>query len=124
MGRRIRVALAGALVAVMLAGCTMIDAHRPAPADWPPLAVVERRASFLEVQRACKPDMPLMLSLVVGVYLGCARIHFDANLCEVWLLEGADEATAAHERMHCAGYDHIGGTVLRDGWSEHKRRRK
>jgi hypothetical protein len=128
MGRRIGLPFPrvyrAAVLAATLSGCTIIDAHRGPPEDWPPLAVVERRASFLDVQRACNPDMPLLASLLVGVYLGCARIHFDASLCEVWLLEDADAATAAHERMHCAGFDHIGGSVLRHGWSEYKGRRQ
>jgi hypothetical protein len=112
-----------ALLALLASGCTIVDMNRPPPADWPELRVIEQRASFLDLQRVCNPGTPLAISLLIGVIQSCAWIYFDRGECVIWSTEDASPEVLEHERAHCAGYDHIAGSTLAEGWTSWKRAR-
>jgi hypothetical protein len=108
-----------ALVAAALAGCSSIDYHTPAPADWPDLMPIEHHVSHAEMRERCMPFMAWYESPEA-----CAIVQFVERRCDIWLSAdfppGAD--VIEHERAHCAGRDHPGDSTLRDAWRAYQGR--
>jgi len=108
--------LAAAILAVTLTACTAIDTHRQPPADWPNLEVTVQKVGFWELQRVCGGNL-------ITQYFGCAWIYFATMVCNVFY--AADDESAVyvieHEKMHCRGHDHIGSSMLADGWEKWKK---
>ena len=100
------------LLAALLVGCTTIDSHTTPPSDWPNLAVAEHVVSSHAMLDACMPYMGFL-----QFPLACAIIFFEKLTCDIYV---TGPAHLEHERMHCAGYDHIGDSTLRDAWEEYK----
>jgi hypothetical protein len=101
-----RAAAAGALLGAC--GCTLIGHERVS--DWPRLEVLEHYVPHAEMRSRC------------GQYAGfgmspeaCAEFDLARGRCDIWY--SADfpppPPVIAHERLHCAGYDHIGESSLR-----------
>ena len=96
------------ILALLLTGCTPIS-HIPTP-GWPALAVTEHHVSNREMRDACVPYMPAGVSP-----MGCAVMDLDAKTCDIWLSKDfPDEHALEHERLHCLGHDHPGGTFMVD----------
>lgn len=94
----------------------MFIAHEPAPADWPALAVAEHRVSWEEMTKRCSKYAPFGWTP-----MACSEIRLTTRRCDIWL--SADHAAPyiiEHERLHCAGHDHVGDTNLRDMWAHWK----
>lgn len=57
--------------------------------------------------------------------LACAEINLYAGTCDIWF--SADfppgDSIIEHERLHCQGYDHIGGNLLKRAHAEWQNRR-
>jgi len=110
------------LLILLLAGCARlvdIDYDTKPPADWPKL---EERITYADretVQRWC--NMPKALR---NKAFNCAVVSFRYGLCMIYLSERTPEALA-HERGHCAGYDHVGdGRKSHAAWERWKRDQK
>jgi hypothetical protein len=117
------VRLIGACAAALLVGCTVIG-HNPAPADWPTLKVVEHHVSSREMADVCYQyvEVPMWLRLLGANIEGCAIIHFDTRVCDIWVSgDFPDARVLAHEYEHCEGRDHPGTSNLSDAWAAFKK---
>lgn len=90
-----------------LSGCNSINYDQRPPADWPELRVVIHKSGFMARQE-CN-----------GTLGGCAVPNFCAKRCDVYL-QVDSRAIEAHERAHCAGYDHPGDDTMRGLWEGYK----
>lgn len=101
----------GTLLIAGAAGCATIDSHERI-AGWPELKVVEHRVSFDEVRARCKKYAgPLMTPL------GCTEFHFARSEAHIYVTpELAMDSVLEHERLHAAGYDHVGSDNMRRLW--------
>ena len=114
------------LAALFLSGCMSnpIDMGTPPPADWPSLKVVEKRVAFSEMLEKCGSSVgEVIVALFVPVAqipLGCARVNFCTEKCDVWLSENPSEEVVEHERLHCKGYSHKGSNYFARIWHNHK----
>ena len=95
-----------AVLSAALAGCAAIDKSQTVP-GWPELKIVEHHVTRDEMLAQCQPWFRS------GVPEGCTLFHFDRNEAHIyvrndftarWVLE--------HERLHAAGYDHVGSTHM------------
>src|ERR671919_3132816 len=96
-----------ALLSAALAGCTILNTHERVP-GWPALKVVEHHVAHAEMRDRCQRYAP-PLSLAEGCTLfyldqGEAHIYVSKDFPARWVLE--------HERLHAAGYDHVGSTAM------------
>jgi hypothetical protein len=96
-----------ATFAALAAGCSVIG-HEPV-AGWPALEIVEHHVPHAQMRDRC------------ARYVGfgsnpeaCAEFDLAAGKCHIWF--SADfppqRFIVQHERLHCAGYDHIGSTAM------------
>lgn len=99
------------LVVLLLAGCTTIG-HEPPPADWPALRVQEDRLEVREMRDRCQRYAGWH-----SVADACTEINFAENWCRISYVYPEN---LAHERLHCAGRDHVGESTLRDAWARYK----
>jgi hypothetical protein len=91
----------------LLAGCSVMG-HEPV-ANWPALQIIEHRVSQEAMVARCSRYVGFGMSP-----LGCAEFDFNLSRCHVWLTGASPNFVLQHERLHCAGYDHIGSTNMRD----------
>ena len=102
----------GALV-LCLSGCAVVDSHRQV-ADWPTLKVVEYHVSEREMRDRCAPYVAPLMSP-----MGCTLYYFDLHEAHIYVSKDfPSQFVLEHERLHAAGYDHIGSdelqTILKD----------
>ena len=92
-----------------LGACTTI-AHEKVE-GWPQLTVVEHYVPHHVMRDRCVKYTPFGSSPEA-----CAEFNLAELRCDLWF--SADfpppKAFIQHERMHCAGYDHVGETNMRD----------
>jgi hypothetical protein len=90
-----------------LAGCTIVG-HERVP-DWPQLTVREHYVAHHVMRDKCAKYVPFGMSPEA-----CMEFDLHAGICDIWY--SADfppgRSVIEHERLHCRGYDHIGGNVL------------
>lgn len=108
-------------VLAALAACTAIG-HTPPPADWPKLEVIMHEESVGAMLAHCYPPMSALAKVIGFIPLACANINFDRKRCDIWQLPNPVPERVEHERLHCQGYDHVGGSYLADGWAAWKAR--
>ena len=102
------------LLALLLPACATIDLETPPPVGWPKL---EERVvyGFAATQKCAGAFFPFTIAA------GCAHIHLGDMTCTLHFpSENVSPGTMAHERGHCMGYDHPGGTTIRDLWERYK----
>jgi hypothetical protein len=96
-----------AVLGAALAGCATIDTHQRVP-GWPELKIVEYHVSADEVVERCQPYAPRFSvpEACTLFYLqhGEAHIYVKKDFPLQWVLN--------HERLHAAGYDHVGSTAM------------
>ena len=99
--------LAPVLLAMVLSACTLLG-HQKVP-GWPQLVIVEHYVSNTEMRERCAKYVGFGMSPAA-----CAEFNFAANRCDLWF--SADfpptREILEHERLHCQGYDHVGGSTL------------
>jgi hypothetical protein len=93
-------------VLLAVAGCASIDKSSAPPADWPELRIVIHR--HMNEQRCS------------GLIMGCTVPDFCERRCNVYLTSSSPWVEA-HERSHCAGYDHPGDDTMKALWTSYKR---
>ena len=89
--------------ASLLIGCSTIQ-HVPVE-GWPVLKVIENKVSWPEVIAQCSK----YVSPIFWPPFACAEIYVEARECRITY---AFDWTLEHERDHCAGMDHPGGTEI------------
>ena len=97
-----------------------IDYNRRPPSDFPKLRVEAVYGDDEQMKRWCSrvPEANQ------GKVIGCAKMHFEWNLCMVFLSEKKDEFLK-HETAHCEGYGHVGGLKTpADEWELFKAKRQ
>jgi hypothetical protein len=103
-----------AILAALAAGCAM-DHQRVE--GWPALRIVEHYVPHAEMRDRCVRYAGFGMSPEA-----CAEFYLDRNECHIWL--SADfppqKFVVEHERLHCAGYDHIGSTNMAQALSRHQ----
>lgn len=104
------------VLCLALSGCASMISSKPAPADWPKLAVSVHRVSLYEVFKRCgKYLTPSGRLISMGLVQGCAEVRFATMRCDIWMQDN-DPAVLEHEMDHCFGKDHPGDSTLRDAW--------
>ena len=99
-----------ALLAALLAGCTAIGHERVE--GWPALEIVEHYVPHHEMRDRCVRYTGFGMSPEA-----CAEFDLVHRKCHIWF--SADfppqPFIVEHERLHCAGYDHVGSKAMA-GW--------
>lgn len=76
---------------------------------WPALEIVEHRVPHAEMRDRCSRYVAFGMQPEA-----CAEFDLVQRKCHVWL--SADlppqRFIVEHERLHCAGYDHVGSTAM------------
>jgi len=97
-----------AVLAAILAGCSSID-HRRVE-GWPGLEIVEHHVPHAEMRDRCSRYVGFGMSPEA-----CAEFDLPGRKCHIWY--SADfppqRLLIQHERLHCAGYDHVGSTGMK-----------
>jgi hypothetical protein len=92
-----------------LGACTSIGHEKVE--GWPELTVVEHYVPHHVMRDRCVKYTPFGSSPEA-----CAEFNLAEKRCDLWF--SADfpppKAFIQHERMHCAGYDHVGETNMRN----------
>lgn len=93
---------------VFLAGCAINSSVRIA--NWPPLKVVENYVSSATMFDRCQKYAPWG-----SIVEACAEFDLAAGVCNIYYNKEfpPPQRIIDHEREHCAGYDHVGGTEMR-----------
>ena len=96
-----------ALIAALAAGCSVIGHERVE--GWPALEVVEHYVPHAQMRDRCAPYVGFGMSPEA-----CAEFDLVHRKCHIWF--SADfppqKFIIEHERMHCAGYDHVGSSNM------------
>lgn len=96
---------AAALLVSLLSGCSIMG-HQKVE-GWPPLRIVEETVADEVMLSRCSRYDPMPFA--------CAEIFMSIGICRITLSERfAPEWVKEHERLHCAGFDHLGSTAMRD----------
>jgi hypothetical protein len=95
------------LLAALLGGCTAIGHERVE--GWPALEIVEHHVPHAEMRDRCVRYTGFGMSPEA-----CAEFDLAHRKCHIWF--SADfppqRFIIQHERLHCAGYDHMGSTNM------------
>ena len=93
--------------AVLLAGCTINGDTRVE--GWPKLKTVEHYVSTVAMFDQCQKYAPWG-----SVVEACAEFDLTLGVCNIYYSKDfpPSQRVIDHEREHCEGYDHIGGTEL------------
>ena len=96
------------VLSAALTGCALtIDSHRPVP-DWPALKVVEHHVSHDEMYERCRRFVPAF-----SAPEGCTVFLFSQSEAHIYVSKEFPSSWALrHERLHAAGYDHVGSTAM------------
>jgi hypothetical protein len=105
------------LLAALAAGCSVIGHERVE--GWPALQVVEHYVPHAVMRDKCAPYAGFGMSPEA-----CAEFDLVHRQCHIWF--SADfppqKFIVEHERMHCAGYDHVGSTNMARFLQQHHAR--
>ncbi|MCI3951584.1 MAG: hypothetical protein K0R53_1081 [Burkholderiales bacterium] len=103
-----RISLLAAFALLPTFGCTMIGHEKVA--DWPELQVREHHVAHHVMRDKCSKYVAFGMSPDA-----CAEFNLHAGTCDIWYSADFPPGPSIidHERLHCRGYDHIGGDVLR-----------
>lgn len=99
------------LLLAAAAGCTTIDQHVRV-ADWPELMVFEHQVPNAEMYARCNKYVGVLMTP-----LGCTEFNFASGEAHIWVTPGFMMNTVLeHERLHAAGYDHVGSDEMARLW--------
>jgi hypothetical protein len=104
---------------ISLSGCAVINQHQRV-AGWPDLKVVEHHVSHEEMRARC--------TRFVAPYMspeGCTLFYLDQAEAHIYVSKDfPSRHVLEHERLHAAGYDHIGSDNMKRvlaRWKERQR---
>lgn len=105
------------LLAALLTACTTMDHQRVD--GWPELEIVEHYLPHGEMQDRCMRYVGFGMSPEA-----CAEFDLAARKCHIWY--SADHPPMSfirkHERLHCAGFDHVGATGMQQLLNQYQAR--
>jgi len=97
-----------------LAGCSVMNNHEKVP-GWPELKIIEHHVLHAEMRDRCRIAVSIFASPE-----GCTYFYLDQGEAHIYVSkEFPSDAVLRHERLHAAGYDHIGSKNMRrllDNW--------
>jgi hypothetical protein len=103
-----------ALAAALAAGCSIMGHHKVE--GWPQLEIVEHYVPHAEMRDRCKPYVGWGMEPAA-----CAEFDLARGKCHIWF--SADfppqKFIVDHERLHCAGFDHIGSSNMQRFLAQH-----
>lgn len=95
-------------VCLSLNACAVIDTHERV-AGWPELKVVEHHVSQEEMLARCRRFVPPYMTPE-----GCTIFYLDHNEAHIYVSKDfPSQRVLEHERLHAAGYDHIGSDNMK-----------
>ena len=101
---RIRSLLA---LGLSLSGCAAINQHEPV-AGWPELKVVEHHVSTQQMRERCMRFVGPLSSPE-----GCTLFDLDQSEAHIFISKDfPNPLVLEHERLHAAGYDHLGSNHM------------
>jgi len=108
-----------AILAALLAGCSAMGHQRVE--GWPALEIVEHYVPHTEMRDRCAPYVGFGMSPEA-----CAQFDLAAGKCHIWFSAEfpPQRFIVEHERLHCAGYDHVGSTGMAQFLRFHQARRQ
>lgn len=88
---------------MVISACTVIG-HEQVQ-GWPQLQVFEHHVPTAEMRERCAKYTGFGVSPEA-----CAEFRLAENRCDIWYSADFPPTAAIieHERLHCAGYDHVG----------------
>jgi len=96
-----------AAVSAALAGCSVIDGHQRI-AGWPELKIIEHHVAHTEMRDRCQRAVSAFSSPE-----GCTYFYLDRREAHIYVSKDFPTPwVLAHERLHAAGYDHVGSTNM------------
>jgi hypothetical protein len=103
------------LLAPLLPACTTVDHHRVE--GWPQLEIVEHYVPHGEMQDRCVRYVGFGMAPEA-----CAEFDLAARKCHIWYSAESLRLkfVREHERLHCAGYDHVGSTAMQQFLTQHQ----
>jgi hypothetical protein len=104
-------------ISALMAGCTIVGHQQVL--GWPELRVAEHHVPHHVMRDKCAKYAPFGMSPEA-----CMEFNLHAGTCDIWYSAEfpPSKAVMEHERLHCRGYDHVGGSVLKDAvaaWKEY-----
>ena len=96
-----------ALLAALAAGCSIVG-HEQVQ-GWPQLEIVEHYVPQAQMRDRCAPYVGFGMTPEA-----CAEFDLANGKCHLWFNGDSpvQEFIVKHERLHCAGYDHVGSTNM------------
>ena len=96
-----------ALLAALAAGCSIVGHEKVA--GWPQLEIVEHYVPMAQMRDRCAPYVGFGMTPEA-----CAEFDLANRKCHLWFNGDfpVQEFIVKHERLHCAGYDHVGSTNM------------
>jgi hypothetical protein len=105
-----------ALLSATLPGCTVMDHHTRVP-GWPELKVVEHHVANAEMRDRCSRFVSPFMTTE-----GCTLFYLDRSEAHIYVSKDfPSQWVLEHERLHAAGYDHIGSNAMRRMLEDWKR---
>jgi hypothetical protein len=97
-----------ALLAALSSGCAMVIGHERVN-GWPELEIVEHYVPHAQMRDKCAPYVGFGMSPEA-----CAEFDLVNRKCHLWFSGDfpPQKFIVEHERLHCAGYDHVGSTSM------------
>jgi hypothetical protein len=95
-------------MAMLVTACSTIEHQRVD--GWPELEVVEHYVPYREMQERCVRYVGFGMAPEA-----CAEFDLAAGKCHIWYSAESPRLKFVrdHERLHCAGYDHVGSTGMK-----------
>lgn len=103
------------LLAALLAACATVDHERVE--GWPKLEIVEHYVPRAEMQDRCVRYVGFGMAPEA-----CAEFDLATRKCHIWYSADSPPLSFVrkHERLHCAGYDHVGSTAMQQFLTQHQ----
>jgi len=97
-----------AVLSAALTGCAVtIDTRHRVP-GWPELKIVEHYVAAEEMYERCRRFVPAF-----SAPEGCTLYYFSRSEAHIYVSkESPNRWVLRHERLHAAGYDHVGSTAM------------
>ena len=95
-------------VSAALTGCSVIDGHQRVP-DWPELKIIEHHVAHPEMRDRCAKTVSVFASPE-----GCTYFYLDRREAHIYVSKDFPTPwVLRHERLHAAGYDHVGSDAMK-----------
>lgn len=96
------------VISCLASGCTVIGHEKVA--NWPALEIVEHHVAHKQMRDRCAKYVGFAASPEA-----CAEFDFTTGRCDIWFSADFPPSpyVVEHERLHCAGNDHVGSRAMK-----------